>query len=321
MRRLTLLALAMLLAKLTPGAFGQKLLKGIDIGGQPGIPSSNLVTNMIYVPNSGLNTLTVISGASGQIVANIPTGQTPFAASTNSATNLVYVAAGTTIAVIDGGSNTVTTTIPVTLALGIAANPTTNLVYFISGGAQISVLNGSTNQVVGTINTGFACCIQGIAVNSATNRIYVSERPQGGTNQLIIINGETDKFQSFPLSGTLSVGTPVVDTKLDRVYVADNTRGGLYVVNGSTGKIIDSVLPGYVGPIAINPSTHQIADFEIPSGVSQLGFFDPSTFAEVGTQVDFPQDPIYMSAGANGRYYVCFAKATSIAIVSGPLLH
>jgi hypothetical protein len=56
----------------------------------------------------------------------------------------------------------------------------------------------------------------------------------------------------------------------------------------------------------------------ILSGVGELEFFDPSTFAEVGTQVDFPQDPVYMSAGANGRYYVCFAKATSIAIVSGP---
>jgi hypothetical protein len=67
MRRLALLAFAMLLANLTPGALAQKLLKGIAIGGQPGIPDVNLATNMIYVPNAGLNTLTVISGGSGQI--------------------------------------------------------------------------------------------------------------------------------------------------------------------------------------------------------------------------------------------------------------
>jgi DNA-binding beta-propeller fold protein YncE len=318
MRRLTLLVLAMLLVNITPNALGQKLLKGIDIGGQPGIPTANPITNMIYVPTGGSNTLTVISGAIGQIVATIPIGQPPTAVTVNPTTNLVYVAAGTTIAVIDGASNTVTTTVPVTLAIGIAVNPATNLIYYISGGSQVSVLDGSTNQVVGTINTGLACCIQGIAVNATTNRIYVSERPQGGTNQLIAINGETDKFESFPLSGTLSVGTPVVDSKLNRVYVPDNTRGGLYVLNGGTGKIIDNVLAGYVGPVAINSTTHQIADFQTPSGVTQMGFFNPNSFAQVGTQIEFPQDPIYVSSGVNGRFYVCFAKTNSVAIVSGP---
>src|ERR1700722_1113826 len=129
MRRLTLLALAFFLANCQPGAFGQKLLKGIDIGGLPGIHAANTAGNMIYVPNAGLNTLTVISGSSETVVANVPLGQQPIAAAFNPVTNVVYVSTTGTgtgsgaIAEIDASSNTLIATIPVGLAVFIAVNP------------------------------------------------------------------------------------------------------------------------------------------------------------------------------------------------------
>jgi DNA-binding beta-propeller fold protein YncE len=319
MRRLALLTVSILLLNFAPGAFGQKLLKGIDIGGQPGIPAANLVTNMIYVPNGGLNTLTVISGSSGSVVANIPVGPTPIAVAVNSSTNLVYVTIGA-IVVVDGSSNTVTATIPVPFATVITVNPTTNLIYYESGGGVISVLDGSNNQVVATIDTGFGCCIQGFAVNSVTNRIYASEQPFTGTKQLITINGANNEFTSLALTGALSAGMPAVDSALNRIYVPDNAGGGIYIVSGSTGKVIATGLPTYTGPIALNSTSQMVANFQPTAGGEQLGFFKANTIAQVGGLVNFPphNSPLYLLAGAKGRYYAFFSNNNNIAVVAGP---
>jgi len=309
-------------------AFSQRLLKGIDIGGQPGIPAANIASNLIYVPNMGMNTLTVISGSSGAVVANVPLGQQPIAAAFNPVTNVVYVSTTGTgtgsgaIAEIDASSNTLIATIPVGYAVFIAVNPVTNLVYFSNSQWTVSVLDGSTNQIVGTITTGSQCCIEGIAVDDTTNRIYVTQQVlgHGNVNQLAVINGSTNKAVSFPVTGSSSVAAPVVDSTLNRVYIPDSTNSGLYVISGSTGKIIKTVLTGYYGPVAINSSTHQIANIGIPGVVAELGFFKASTFSQVGGLVNLPptQSVSYLISGANNRYYLVLYNNTSIAVVAGP---
>jgi DNA-binding beta-propeller fold protein YncE len=309
-------------------AFSQRLLKGIDIGGQPGIPAANTAANMIYVPNMGLNTLTVISGSSGAIVANVPLGQQPIAAAFNPVTNVVYVSTTGTgtgsgaIAEVDASSNTLITTVPVGLAVFIAVNPVTNLVYFSNSQWTVSVLDATANTVIGTITTGSQCCMEGIAVDATTNRIYVTQEVlgHGNVNQLVVINGSTNKPTSFPVTGSFAVGAPVVDSTLNRVYVPDSAGGGLYVLNAGTGKVIDTVLPTYYGPVAINSSTHRIAAIGVPGAVYEVGFFSPGTFAQVGGVVSFPPSAsaIYLVSGSGNRYYVGFYNNTSIAVISGP---
>ena len=323
-----LLSLAIVALCFPLQAFSQRLAKVIDIGGQPGIPAANNLTNMIYVPNMGLNTLTVISGSSGAVVANVPLGSQPIAAAFNPVSNVVYVSTTGTgtgsgaIAEVDASSNTLITTVPVGLAVFIAVDPVTNLVYFSNSQWTVSVLDATTNTIVGTITTGSQCCMEGIAVDATTNRIYVTQEVlgHGNVNQLVVINGSTNKPTSFPVTGSFAVGAPVVDSALDRVYVPDSAGGGLYVLNAGTGKIIDTVSPTYYGPVAINSSTHQIADIGVPGVVSEVGFFSPGTFAQVGGLVSFPpsQSVIYMVAGANNRYYVALYEKNSIAVVQGP---
>jgi DNA-binding beta-propeller fold protein YncE len=191
-------------------ASAQQLLKGIDIGGQPGIPAANTSTNMIYVPNIGLNTLTVISGDSGSVVANVPIGTAPVAAAVNPTTNLVYVTVGSGVAVVDASTNTLVTTVAAEGAPAwIAVNPVTNMVYFSTYSTDFSAMNGSTNQVVETIETGLGCCSEGMAVDSDTNRIYVtlfgSSTDKGS---LIAINGATNKLTVFSnCRGVPAIGT------------------------------------------------------------------------------------------------------------------
>jgi hypothetical protein len=122
------------------------------------------------------------------------------------------------------------------------------------------------------------------------------------------------------VTGSFTVGAPVVDSTLNRVYIPDSTSGGLYVISGSTGKIIKTVLTGYYGPVAINSSTHQIADIGIPGVVAELGFFKAGTLSQVGGLVNLPptQSVIYLTSGVNNRYYLALYNNSSIAVVAGP---
>jgi hypothetical protein len=314
-------------------AFSQKLLTAIDIGGQAWAPAANLTTNMVYVPNSGLNTLTVISGTSETVVANIPMPYQPLAAVVNPTTNLVYVATDSensddgAIAVVDGSSNTVVATIPMWPIFTLAVNPATNLVYIETAAETISVLDASTNQIVNTVDTGVSGYIQGISVNTITNRIYATVNTfESNGAQLVAIDGSTNSIQVFPLNGSIGVGAPTVDNALNRVYVPLNVPEGLLVLNGSSGKIIANVLPQCDIPATVSTTTHLVADFyyDYQRERLALGFFNPQNFAQVGSGVDMPpnESPNAITAGANNRYYVNFFDNvkvhTSVAVISGP---
>jgi DNA-binding beta-propeller fold protein YncE len=322
MKRLLLPTLAISALCFAPKAFCQKILTTIPIGGQPGYLAVNTATNMIYMPNQTLNTITVINGNTGVVVANIDAGLGPYAAAANPATNLIYVTntggisgQNPSVLVIDGSSNTVIATVPATAPEAIAVNPTTNLIYFANGsGASVSVLDGSTNQIVDTVQTSHCCFINGIAVNSATNRIYIAEA--GSSQQVAVIDGATNQFDTFQVPGVCELQYIAVDSTLNRIYVMDGVCGKLYVISGVTNKVVATVLPGYYGPMALNSTNHQIAAFD---GYT-LSFIGGRTLAITGGSVTFPvgQYPANLAASGNNRYYVAFNKSDGIAVVSGP---
>jgi hypothetical protein len=94
------------------------------------------------------------------------------------------------------------------------------------------------------------------------------------------------------------------------------------VVNGISGKLVTTILPGYFGPIAFSALTHLVADFDYSSvsGSDFLSFVNAGTYGAVGNQVTFPvsTDPYTLTAGAHRRFYVTFYQRDGIAVVSGP---
>jgi hypothetical protein len=318
MKRL-LLTLAFSALCFAPEAFSQKVLGVINVGGQPGLLAINPTTNMLYDPNATLKTVTVVDGNTNQVVADVPMPATPVAAAVNSATNLIYVTTGypsNSIVVIDGASNIVTATIPATLPGFIAVNSLTNLVYFSNLGPNLSVLDGSTNKIVATITTAYG--IEGIAINQTANRIYLSEGILN-VGDVVVVDGNTNHATTFQVPGACFLTSIAVDSAVNRIYVADNNCSGLYVISGSTGKLITTLLqPSYYGPMALNLSNHMIADFGIPSGLA-LTFVNGRTNNTIGS-LAFPangQTPISVAPGGNNRYYVAFSNSDDIAVVLG----
>jgi YVTN family beta-propeller protein len=301
-----------------PLALSQKVLGTINVGGQPGLLAINSATNMIYVANATLKTVTVIDGSSDQVVTNVPMPSQPFAVAVNSVTDRIYVTTGSpsnAVVVIDGSSNTVLTTVSASSPGTIAVNSVTNLVYFSDKATSLDVLDGSTDQIVDTITTTYG--IQGIAVNQITNRIYLSES-SFPDSQIVIVDGGTNQAFTFQISGACLLTSIAVDSALNRVYVVDNNCSRLYVISGQSNKLLATILQGTGSLMTVNASLNTIADF---GGVTSpvLSFVNLQTDKTVAT-LAFPRGgsgPAAVAANGN-RYYIPFSHSGEIAVVSGP---
>ena len=315
-----MVAIAALLFSFAPTAFSQRILTTIPAGGQPSYPAVNTTTNMIYVPNSVLGTVAVIDGKTDEVVADISLGGTPFAAAVNPITNRIYVTAGQQngyVDVIDGSSNAVIATVPFVDASRVAVNSAANLIYVVTGKDLVSVLDGRTNGVIEGV-TSDGCCMQSIAFSPITNRIYVTIIP----HQLMVIDATTYKFTMLSFPQIVDLNMVVVDSTSNRVYLSDAGGTGVYVINGYTGELITNILPGYEGPIAVNPTNHLLADFDF-SSVSEsasLAFVNGQSYDFVGGQVKFPVgiEPMAIVPGVSNRYYMTFQNSGAIAVVAGP---
>jgi len=320
MKRL-LLILATSALCFVPQVFCQKIITTIQIGGVTGYPAVNTTTNMIYVPNNTTGTVAVINGQTNQIVTNISVGTSPAYAAVNPTTNLIYVSGGQEspyLAVIDGFSNTVTATIPVTSGGPMAVNVVANLIYFLNGNGTISVLDGTTNQITNTITVAKSCCTQSVAYSSVTNRLYVPIAP----HQLVVMDAGTYRFTTLQYAQIIDLNAVSVDSISSRVYLSDAGGTALYVVNGTTGKLITTILSGYGGPIAVNATNHLIGDFgfSLQTRSEFLAFVNGRSYGSVGSQVTFPPttSAYTLVSGANNRYYVTFYQRDGVAVVAGP---
>ena len=74
----------------------------------------NPLINRIYVANQSDNSVSVIDGASGNVIATVPTGRLPYALDLNLLNNKIYVAnqSDGSVTVIDGTGDTVSATVP-----------------------------------------------------------------------------------------------------------------------------------------------------------------------------------------------------------------
>jgi YVTN family beta-propeller protein len=116
--------------------------------------------NLIYVANRLSSSVSIVDGATSQVIGGVGVGYSPDGLAVNETTNTIYVAyaADNIVSVIDGATDTVIATITTgTNAAGLAVNETTNTVYVANIGINrntISVIDGATNTIKSTITVG-----------------------------------------------------------------------------------------------------------------------------------------------------------------------
>ena len=207
----------------------------------------NTATNKIYV--GGFSNVSVIDGATNTVLSILQQSSVLGVAvnpdpDRNPATNdsRIYTTQGGNVNVFSGADETLITQIPVGNAAtgrepyGIDVNTANNKVYVAIFGNEFSgattggvaVINGATNTVIKTLTTDRNTV--DVAVNPATNKIYVTSRSARGVR---VINGATDA-----LAGEVNLGlateNAAVNPATNRIYVSTAAR----VVNGQNNTFL-----------------------------------------------------------------------------------
>ena len=259
----------------------------ISVGSGPAGVGVNTITNRIYVANQWSGDVSVIDGATNTVVATVPVAYGLVGVGVNTITNRIYVGnwAGGWVSVIDGATNTEIDTdgnpangithIPVGFAPHlVAVNPTTNRIYVANWGSDnVSVIDGATNTEIdtdgnpanGITRIPVASGPVGVAVNSTTNRIHVTN---WGSDNVSVIDGATNTeidTDGNPANGItrIPVGSYpqgiAANPATGRVYVANSSDNSVSVIDASSNTVVATVPVGsYAYGVAANPTTNRI---------------------------------------------------------------
>jgi DNA-binding beta-propeller fold protein YncE len=126
--------------------------------------------------STGGGGIAVIDGATDSISASIsdPTTSIPEGIAVDSASDIIYVANGSTVLVINGATNAITATVSTGGCYLAAFDQATDVVY-VASGATVRAIDGATDTVTATVSIGSARAT-GIAVDPDTNTVYVADK-------------------------------------------------------------------------------------------------------------------------------------------------
>lgn len=172
-----------------------------------------------------------------KIVAAIPIPNATDVA-INPVTGLAYVPSGPAVAIVSERTNSVLGYALIQSASApeeVAVNPLTNRLYVTTSQA-LYVVDTATNLVITSVNVPAV----GVAVNIATNKIYVSDF----NSNVYVVDGRTNnllKDITFPEG----VENLAVNPVTNRIYVAEDLfPGKVGVINGATDTILTTVNAG-----------------------------------------------------------------------------
>lgn len=234
----------------------------IPVGPRPQAVAVNSTTGRVYVANSGADTVSVIDGHARRLVGTIAVGFAPGGVAVNPTTNRIYVLNRNdgTVLVIDGESDRLLTTVAVGgRPSAVAVNPVTDRVYVVNNDqGTLRVIDGATHEVIATVTVGRAPV--GVAVNTVNARVYVANY---GDGTMSVIDGTTHSRLITVRVGSQGGGTNnvAVNTATERVYVTDNIRLGVWMIDagGTTHRVIGLVpLPRKPWGLAVSETTNRV---------------------------------------------------------------
>jgi YVTN family beta-propeller protein len=147
-----------------------------------------------------------------------------------------------------------------------------------------------------------------VAVNAATNRIYVTDR----VNKLVVIDGATNAVTANVTVGAGPSGV-AVNPVTNRIYVMNTSDDTLSVVDGATNTVVANIpVGGHV--VGVNPATNRI----YVANVDTVTVIDGATHSVIAT---IPVAPIaHIGIAVNpitNRIYVSNTFNTTITVIDG----
>jgi YVTN family beta-propeller protein len=305
----------------------------VPTGTSPGAVAVDAATNKIYVTNAGSNNVTIIDGVSNT-TTTVNVGASPNAVTVDQATNKIYVANhdDSSVTVIDGATNATTSVavndIPFThsnLPVAIAVNAATNQIYAAAGSSDglrsgtLAIIDGATNGVSHFL--GAQQVVNGMALNPATNKIYVIGFDAGGgppLGLLRIFDGATLGSSDVQINGSGgSLPSAVaVNPVTNKIYVSDSNlnNNNVTVVDGNTQATTTVNVGASPTALAVNTKTDKI--YVANSGSSTVSIIDGASNSVTTVNVGTFPDAVTVDEGTN-RIYVLNRDSNSVTVMDG----
>jgi len=331
----------------------QSIIATLPVAGSP--VAVNSVTHQVYVANSS-GTVTVIDGPT-ESTTTLQVGGSPAAVAVNEVTNQIYVAnaPNSSVTVIDGKTNALTT-VSDPNATGpslVAVNEATNKIYVVNSGSRnVTVIDGVSNSTTTVAepsgNPGFGETIvgrwlNGIAINSVTNQIYIANsylysRDLRGIQHfggiVTVIDGASNAVTSVGFGSSLTgiavnpVTNKVFVTVSDLEFFVGPLLGAVAVIDAATNTVTFTQDPNDHYPttaVAVNSTTNKIY---VTSG-GNVTVIDGATLstttvaaASPGTPqgavvVDAATNTVYVTNGATGSCPGALCSPGSVTVIDG----
>ena len=316
----------------------------IPVGNNPQFMVMNNATNKLYVTNRADGTVTIINGATNQVIKTLPVGPNPVGADVNPLTNRIYIAnygnrRGNTVSVIDGNTDTVITTITVQYGpILTAVDQITNKIYAVnrcstdpndcvtdgSGvNGSLSVIDGTTNTVTNTVALEQLPSV--ILLNEVTNKIYVGNscgtdptcisNPNGNgntTGTITAVDGVTLATNTI----TAGKGTTgmAVNPVANQIYMTNSTDNTVTFVNGVTLATTTLAVGNSPADVEVNPDTFKI--YVTNNGDNTLTTIDGITHGEGTLGVGGGPASAVVNPVTN-RIYVINGNDNTVSVVGG----
>src|SRR5207245_1047327 len=149
-------------------------------------------------------------------------------------------------------------TIPVSGAKQVAVNPTLNRIYAATEDDFLRIIDGLTNTVIASVALPLTTSLHYVAVNSSTNRVYVTN---ADANSLTVVDGVSGSVVTTLTLASIAAGV-AVNPATNRIYVASPV--GLVIVDGVTNTEITTVpvdfgiVSASPNQVAVNPALNRI---------------------------------------------------------------
>lgn len=208
---------------------------------------ANSINNKIYVANLRDGTVSVVDGATNEIISTIPVGDDPIYLACNLENNKIYVVnygypGISSVSIIDSNADTLITTINLTqLQRSALWVPNFNKVYIAGGGpaGKVTVLDGNTNMILKVID-GIGFSPVGIAYNSVNQKIYVTNYQ---SNTVSVIDVTLDSLITKINVGEGPIN--IIHNPLDnKIYTANFDGNSVTVISGENDSVEATITVG-----------------------------------------------------------------------------
>ena len=242
-------------------SFAQHLRASVPVGTAPTGIAVNPATNLVYVSNTGSNTVSVIDGATNAVIKTISVGHQPTTVVLYAPANLIYAynSADSTLSIIDGNTNSVQNTLPTLFPFeAVAQLGQSKYVYITDLAAnQVHIVDITTFKKIGDVTVASPSAI---TMDSGAKLAYVTS-----ANSSIVVIDTTSHLvvNTFNITNT-TIGAISVDSGDKVLYAATAPVGSsntsVSVLDSTSGAVLGTSTPlGTVNDVRALLGTHKAA--------------------------------------------------------------